>query len=218
MLAEPISIARSARVAGLYAVTPDERDTGVLVAKVVAAVEGGASVVQYRNKTLDPPMRRAQAQALAATNAIRRALFIVNDDPILARELDADGVHLGNDDGNVAQARACVGRDRIIGVSCYDDVDRARAAVAAGADYVAFGSFFASTIKPGARRASVDLLARARVLGVPVVAIGGITAMNAPLLIGAGADAVAVISGVFAHDGPADVTRAAAAIARQFLR
>jgi len=218
MLAEPISIARSARVAGLYAVTPDERDTGVLVAKVVAAVEGGASVVQYRNKTLDPPMRRAQAQALAATNAIRRALFIVNDDPILARELDADGVHLGNDDGDVAQARACVGRDRIIGVSCYDDVDRARAAVAAGADYVAFGSFFASTIKPGARRASVDLLARARVLGVPVVAIGGITAMNAPLLIGAGADAVAVISGVFAHDGPADVTRAAAAIARQFLR
>lgn len=218
MLAEPISTARSARVAGLYAVTPDERDTGVLVAKVVAAVEGGASVVQYRNKTLDPAMRRAQARALAATNAIRRALFIVNDDPILARELDADGVHLGNDDGGVAQARASVGRDRIIGVSCYDDVDRARAAVAAGADYVAFGSFFASTIKPGARRASVDLLARARVLGVPVVAIGGITVMNAPLLIDAGADAVAVISGVFAHDDRADVTRAAAAIARQFLR
>jgi thiamine-phosphate pyrophosphorylase len=218
MLAERISTVRSARVAGLYAVTPDERDTGVLVAKVVAAVDGGASVVQYRNKTLDPRMQRAQAQALASTKAVRRARFIVNDDPVLARDLDADGVHLGEDDGDVAQARACIGTGRIIGVSCYDDVDRARAAVAAGADYVAFGSFFASTIKPGARRASVDLLERARVLGVPVVAIGGITAMNAPLLIDAGADAVAVISGVFAHDDLADVTRAAAAIARQFLR
>ncbi|HEX6792892.1 MAG TPA: thiamine phosphate synthase [Casimicrobiaceae bacterium] len=209
---------RSTRVAGLYAVTPDEPGTELLVAKVVAAVDGGARVVQYRNKTLDPRMRRAQAQALAATNAIRRALFIVNDDPIVARDLDADGVHLGEDDGEVAQARACVGPGRIIGVSCYDDVDRARAAVAAGADYVAFGSFFASTIKPGACRASVDLLTRARALGVPVVAIGGITAKNASVLIGAGADAVAVISDVFAHDDPTDVTRAAGAIAELFRK
>ncbi|HXR56701.1 MAG TPA: thiamine phosphate synthase [Casimicrobiaceae bacterium] len=218
MLAEPISAARSARVAGLYAVTPDERDTAVLVAKIVAAVDGGATIVQYRNKTLDPRTRRAQAQALASTKAIRRALFIVNDDAILARDLDADGVHLGEDDGDVAKARACIGRDRIIGVSCYDDVDRAHAAVAAGADYVAFGSFFTSTIKPGARRASVDLLAQARALGVRVVAIGGITAANASALIDAGADAVAVISDVFAHDDPAEVQRAAAAIARQFRR
>ena len=218
MLAERISSARGARVAGLYAVTPDEPDTRLLVAKVVAAVDGGANVVQYRNKMLDPRTRRAQAQALAATKEVRRALFIINDDPVLARDLDADGVHLGEDDGDVAQARACIGRDRIIGVSCYDDADRARAAVAAGADYVAFGSFFASTIKPGARRASVDLLAHDRALGVPVVAIGGITAANAPRLIAAGADAVAVISDVFAHDDVTDVTRASKAIAELFRR
>lgn len=218
MLAERISTVRSARVAGLYAVTPDEPDTRLLVAKVVAAVDGGATMVQYRNKTLDPRVRRAQAHALAQTQAVRRALFIVNDDAFLARDVDADGVHLGEDDGEVAQARACIGRDRIIGVSCYDDVDRARAAIAAGADYVAFGSFFASTIKPGARRATVDLLARARMLGVPVVAIGGITAANAPLLIAAGADAVAVISDVFAHEDVADVTRASKAIAELFGR
>jgi thiamine-phosphate pyrophosphorylase len=127
-------------------------------------------------------------------------------------------VHVGEDDAAIAHARALIGLDRIIGVSCYDDVDRARSAVAAGADYVAFGSFFASTIKPGARRASIDLLARGRMLDVPLVAIGGITAANAAMLIDAGADAVAVISDVFAHDDPADVRRAAAAIAQQFRR
>jgi thiamine-phosphate pyrophosphorylase len=207
---------RACRVAGLYAVTPDSADTQTLVANVVAAVEGGARVVQYRNKTLDARARREQAQALAATRTVRRALFIVNDDPDLARDVDADGVHLGEDDGSIANARARVGTDRIIGVSCYDDPDRARAAVAAGADYVAFGSFFASPIKPDARHARIELLAHARSLGVPVVAIGGITAANAGVLIDAGADAVAVISDVFAHENVADVQRAAAAIARCF--
>jgi thiamine-phosphate pyrophosphorylase len=220
MLAERISRGDRARtrIAGLYAVTPECADTRRLVAATVAAVEGGATLVQYRNKTRDAASRAAQARALAATPAIRRALLIVNDDPALARDVDADGVHLGEDDGSIREARAHVGPDRIVGVSCYDDFELARAAVDAGADYVAFGSFFASPVKPLARRAPIDLLRRARTLGVPVVAIGGITAANASALIDAGADALAVISDVFAHDDVADVTRAAAAIARQFAR
>lgn len=221
MLAERISRvrdARAARVAGLYAVTPECADTARLVAQVAAAVAGGAALVQYRSKILDAASRRAQARALAATPAIRRALFIVNDDPDLARDVDADGVHVGEDDGSIASARERLGPDRIVGVSCYDDFDRARAAVDAGADYVAFGSFFASSVKPDARHADVGLLGRARALRVPVVAIGGITARNAKTLVDAGADALAVISDVFAHDDLADVTQAASAIARMFER
>ena len=205
-------------MAGLYAVTPECADTRRLVAQVAAAVDGGAALVQYRNKALDAAQRRAQARTLAATPDVRRALLIVNDDPDLACEVDADGVHVGEDDGSVGEARARVGPDRIIGVSCYDDFDRARAAVDAGADYVAFGSFFASPVKPDARRARIELLGRARTLGVPIVAIGGITASNAATLLDAGADAVAVISDVFAHERLADIARAASALARLYAR
>jgi len=212
----PRRFARASRVAGLYAVTPDDDDTGALLAKVVAAVDGGAALVQYRGKSTDATLRRHQAQALATAQAVRRALYIVNDDPGLACDVDADGVHLGAGDASIAQARARIGPDRLIGVSCYDDLALAQAAVEAGADYVAFGSFFPSQVKPAACRAGVDLLERARALGVPVVAIGGITSANAAVLIAAGARAVAVISDVFAHDGPAQVTRAAARIAARF--
>jgi thiamine-phosphate pyrophosphorylase len=125
-------------------------------------------------------------------------------------------VHVGADDGSIAAARERVGPDRIIGVSCYDDLARAKAAVAAGADYVAFGSFFASSTKPGARRADIGLLGRAKALGVPIVAIGGITAENAGELKRAGADAVAVISAVFDGSDPAAVARAARAIVNAF--
>lgn len=204
------------RLRGLYAVTPDDSDTGRLTTLVAAAIAGGATAVQYRNKTASPVLRREQAAALARTCRRRGALFIVNDDAALAREVDADGVHLGEDDGAVAQARAQVGRDRIVGVSCYDDLPRARSLAGEGADYVAFGSFFASRVKPGARHADVSLIRNAKSLGVPVVAIGGITSANAPLLVEAGIDAVAVISDVFAHDDPAEVTRAAARIAACF--
>jgi thiamine-phosphate pyrophosphorylase len=208
--------ARARRLAGLYALTPDLDDTALLVAKVTAALEGGAAAVQYRHKTAGEALRRAQAGALARLHAARGALFIVNDDPRLAAAVGADGVHLGEDDPSIAAARELVGPDRLIGVSCYGDVARARAAVAAGADYVAFGSFFASATKPLARRADPALLAGARTLGVPVVAIGGIDAGNARALLDAGADALAVISDVFAHDDPADITRAACAIAACF--
>jgi thiamine-phosphate pyrophosphorylase len=209
---------RASRVSGLYAVTPDLRDTATLVRKVTAALTGGAAVVQYRNKAADAPLRMEQARALAGIPALRSGLFIVNDDVELAAAVNADGVHLGEADAAIETARERLGSGRLIGVSCYNDLDSARAAVAVGADYVAFGSFFASPTKPAARRADRALLTRARALGVPVVAIGGITSTNASTLIDAGADAVAVIADVFAHDDVMEVARSAAAIAVLFAR
>jgi thiamine-phosphate pyrophosphorylase len=204
------------RLRGLYAVTPDESDTARLCAMVGAAIDGGATSVQYRNKTAAHELRREQAQALARLCRQRGALFIVNDDAALANDVDADGVHIGEDDAAVAQARSQVKDGRIVGVSCYDDLSRAQALASGGADYIAFGSFFPSRVKPSARRADVSLVRAAKSLGLPVVAIGGITAHNAPLLVDAGVDAVAVISDVFAHDDPTDITRAAARIAACF--
>lgn len=205
-----------ARLAGLYAVTPDEADTARLAALVEAAIAGGARAIQYRNKAATPALRHEQAARLARVCAGHGALFIVNDDARLARAVDAAGVHVGEHDGSLALAREQVGPARIVGVSCYDNLARAQDAVAQGADYVAFGSFFPSAVKPGARRASVALLRQARPLRVPLVAIGGITAGNARALVEAGADAVAVLTDVFAHDDLPAVTRAAAALAACF--
>ncbi|MGE5090217.1 MAG: thiamine phosphate synthase [Candidatus Levyibacteriota bacterium] len=210
--------ARIARLAGLYALTPDVDDTAVLAAQVAAALAGGASAIQYRNKPASHPLRREQARVLAKVCAARGALFIVNDDVDIAREVGADGVHIGEDDGGIARARSTLGGDRLIGVSCYNEWERAQAAVDAGADYVAFGSFFPSATKPRARRAQLELLRRAAPLPVPVVAIGGITSANAKALIDAGAAAVAVIGDVFAHDELPEIERAAAAIAALFAK
>ena len=204
------------RLRGLYAVTPDEADTSRLCAMVGAAVDGGATAVQYRNKTAPPALAREQAQSLATLCRRRGALFIVNDDAAIAADVDADGVHIGEDDGALMQARARLAGDRIVGVSCYDDLGRARELAAAGADYIAFGSFFPSRVKPEARRADVSLVRAAKSLGVPVVGIGGITSSNAPQLVAAGIDAVAVISDVFAHDDLAQIMRAASRIAACF--
>ena len=203
---------RAQRLRGLYALTPGLDDTTLLLAKVAAALEGGATAVQYRNKDAAASFRQAQALALARLHAARGALYLVNDDPALAASVGADGVHLGEDDASIMSARELLGPDRIIGVSCYNDFERARAAVEAGADYVAFGSFFPSATKPAACRADLGLLQQARSLGVPVVAIGGIDADNARTLIDAGADAVAVINSVFMPDDSADVKAAAEAI------
>ena len=207
--------ARARRLVGLYAVTPDLADTANLVARVEAALAGGAGTIQYRSKSADAALRRRQAEALARITLERGALFRVNDDAALCAAVGADGVHLGESDGSAAAARAIIGPERVIGISCYNDFALAEAAVAAGADYVAFGSFFPSSVKPDARRADVALLARAGTLGVPVVAIGGITAANAGSLERAGAHAVAVISAVF--EAP-DVEAAARAIASRWGR
>ena len=161
---------------GLYALTPDEPDTAALVAAVRAAVAGGAAAVQYRSKRADAALQRAQAAALAALCREARVPLIVNDDLELALEVDAAGVHLGRDDGDLAAARRRLLPGKLLGASCYDRLDRAARAVAAGADYVAFGSVFASPTKPAAVRAPLALFGEAkRRLGVPLVAIGGIT-------------------------------------------
>ncbi len=185
-------------IAGLYAVTPDEADTGLLVAQVRACLAGGARLLQYRNKTAGSALRLEQARALRTLCSERGVPLIVNDDLELALAVDADGVHLGRDDGSPAAARARLGPGKLLGVSCYGEIARAVRAVADGADHVAFGGFFASTVKPGARRVPFDLLRAAKAqLTVPIVAIGGITPGNAGDLLAAGADSLAVITALF---------------------
>jgi thiamine-phosphate pyrophosphorylase len=186
------------RIKGLYAVTPDFANTAALVGQVETVLAGGAQLLQYRNKSAAPALRREQAATLLAECRRHGAMLIINDDVELARELGADGVHVGADDAAVSVARARLGSGKIIGASCYNDLGRAHAAAAQSADYIAFGSFFASSVKPGAVRAQIPLLSAARELDLPVVAIGGITLENAGGLIAAGADAVAIISAVFA--------------------
>jgi thiamine-phosphate pyrophosphorylase len=182
---------------GLYVVT-DRVLCGRsgIVAGVAAALAGGAAIVQDRDKTGDLARRECEAERLAQLSGESGALFIVNDDVDLALSCGADGVHLGREDTGIAEARSLLGPDRLIGVSCYDSIERAHEAAAAGCDYVAFGSAYPSPTKPDASE-----------IPLPVVAIGGITPENSPPLIAAGCHALAVISGVFGQDDP----RAAAA-------
>ena len=189
----------SARIAGLYAITPDLADTDDLLYRVRAALAGGARVLQYRNKSADSQLRLTQARALQALCAARRVPLIINDHLDVAVAVDAAGLHLGGDDGDIAAARARLGPGKLLGASCYDRLELAETALTAGADHIAFGSFFASSVKPDAVRPTLDLVTRAKKrFAVPVVGIGGITPANAPQLISAGIDAVAVISAVFA--------------------
>jgi thiamine-phosphate pyrophosphorylase len=189
------------KVSGLYAVTPDMADTALLLELVSAAIEGGTALVQYRNKTADEALRQLQATQLLALCRRHNVPLIINDHLDLCLAIDADGVHLGGTDGDIAATRARLGQGKILGVSCYDRLDLAMQAKDAGADYVAFGSCFSSDTKPGAVRAPLDLLAAAKQLGIAVVAIGGITLDNAALAIEAGADAVAVIGALWAAAG-----------------
>lgn len=184
---------------GLYAITPDVAFTDALIKMVTRALEGGATVLQYRNKSADAPLRKEQAQALLRLARSKRVPLIINDDVALAAEIDADGAHVGREDGEVAAARRHL-PGKLLGASCYASLEAATTAVADGADHIAFGSVFASLTKPDARRAPLDLFSRARSLGVPLVAIGGISAENAPLVVAAGADCVAVITDLFGAD------------------
>jgi len=188
------------RLHGLYAIADTSQVRGSeLVEAVDAALRGGARIIQYRDKTTRP-QRHEEARALRELCNKHSALLIINDDISLASEVAADGVHLGREDAALEKARATLGRDIIIGVSCYNQMSRAQRLVQAGADYVAFGSFFESPTKPEAVSADIGLITSAkRALRVPVVAIGGITPENGAALITAGADVLAVISGVFAQ-------------------
>ncbi|MBI1394583.1 MAG: thiamine phosphate synthase [Betaproteobacteria bacterium] len=201
-------------IEGLYAITPERCDSATLIANARAALRGGARVLQYRRKGMSPTDAHAEASALAEECRSTGAILIINDDPRLATDVSAAGVHLGRNDCSLDEARRILGRNALIGVSCYDRLDLAIHAAEAGADYVAFGSFFPSTVKPHAVRPDVGLIRRAkRVVSVPVVAIGGITVDNAATLIEAGADAVAVITDLF--DAP-DVAARASAFRRLF--
>jgi thiamine-phosphate pyrophosphorylase len=193
---------------GLYLLTPDEPDTGRLLARVAPLLPAGVAMLQYRNKRADPTLRREQALALLPVCRGHAIPLIINDDWRLAAHIGADGAHVGHDDGDLATARAGLGADGILGASCYDQLAAAERAVAAGASYVAFGAFFASGTKPQARRATPSLLLAAAALGVPRVAIGGITPDNGRTLVAAGADLLAVIGAVFDAPDPAAAVRA----------
>ena len=192
---------------GLYLITPDERDPARLLERVLPLLPF-AACVQLRAKSMGDHALRDAGTRLRDACAETGVAFIVNDDARLAHALHADGVHLGEHDGGIPEARTLLGDAAIIGISCYDDLQRARDAAAAGADYIAFGAFFPSPTKPNARRASPALLRDSADLGIPRVAIGGITPDNARQLAAAGADLVAVISGVFDARHPAAAARA----------
>lgn len=201
-------------LAGLYVLTdnhltPDER----LNESVEQALRGGARIIQYRDKQSSDAIRLQQARALNQLCREYDALLIINDDVELAAQSGAHGVHLGRDDAALAAARAYLGTQFLIGASCYNQIALAEIAISSGADYVAFGRFFTSSTKPEATQADIQLLQRARELGVPVCAIGGITQNNATLLIEAGADMIAVVAGVF---GQPDIVQAASHLSSLF--
>lgn len=207
-------MARMIELRGLYAITPDCPRGEQLLSDVEAALAGGCRIVQYRDKISDMPEQVRRAEALRALTRRFSAQLLINDDLALAALVDADGVHLGQDDGNLLAARAILGPDKILGASCYADFRLAAAAHAAGADYVAFGAVYPSPTKPQAARAEPGLFARARhELGSTTCAIGGITLDNAAPLIEAGADLIAVITDLFSAP---DITARAAAYQRLF--
>jgi thiamine-phosphate pyrophosphorylase len=195
-------------ISGLYAVTPDESDLSVLLAKVEAALQGGIGVLQYRNKQADHKMQTQQARAILPLCKQYQVPFIINDSVNICLELDADGVHIGADDGDLSDVRARLGTDKMLGASCYNRLDLALSAQQAGASYIAFGACFISSTKPNAPLVPFDLfeLAKAQLI-VPIVAIGGITIKNAPKVIEAGADSIAVINAIFNADDVKSATQ-----------
>lgn len=202
-MSDPRAAGAAGALRGLYAVTPDEADTARLLAATERVLAGRPALLQYRNKSADAALRRVQARALQALCRAAGVPFIVNDDLALALEIDADGAHLGRDDGPPAAARRALGAYRLLGLTCYADWTRATEGAEIGADYIAFGAMFPSVTKPGAPPAPFALITRARrELGLPVAAIGGITLANAPHVLAAGADLLAVVSDVFGAADP----------------
>lgn len=200
---------------GLYAITdenliPEQHFNR----SVESALQGGAKIIQYRDKSDDQQKRLAQATALRLLCDRYEALCIINDDIELARTIAADGIHLGKDDSSITQARKALGDEAIIGVSCYNDINMAIKAEKNSADYVAFGAIFSSTTKPDATVADLDILSLAHLqLSVPVCTIGGITEDNIKQVIQKGADMAAVISGLFSTD---DITKKAKTLSQFF--
>jgi len=185
-------------IKGLYAITPDSADLNTLIQKTKSAIEGGAFMVQYRSKIQDRDVKMQQCAAILRLCREHNVPCIVNDDVEMCRTLKADGVHLGEEDDNIAEVRHILGDDAIIGSSCYDQLDRAKSAQKEGASYVAFGAMFPTSTKPNAPRATLALLKDAkREIEIPIVAIGGITVNNAHDVIKTGIDAIAVINSLY---------------------
>jgi thiamine-phosphate pyrophosphorylase len=185
-------------IKGLYAITPDMADLNTLIQKTQSAIEGGAFMVQYRSKIHDRAVKIQQCAAILRLCREYGVPCIVNDDAEMCRILEADGVHLGENDDNIAEVRRILGEDAIIGSSCYDQLNRAKQAQKEGASYVAFGAMFPTPTKPNAPRATLELLREAKSeIEIPIVAIGGITVNNAHDVIEAGVDAIAVITSLF---------------------
>lgn len=183
---------------GLYAITPDTADLHTLLQKTQLAIEGGAFMVQYRSKIHDRDVKMLQCAAILRLCREYKIPCIVNDDVNMCRILEADGVHLGDKDDNIAEVRRILGEDVIIGSSCYDQLNRAKQAQKEGASYVAFGAMFETSTKPNAPRATLELLREAKSqIQIPIVAIGGITMNNAHDVIGTGIDAIAVINSLY---------------------
>ncbi|MFZ2289884.1 MAG: thiamine phosphate synthase [Halopseudomonas yangmingensis] len=204
---------------GLYAITDSQLLPGERLPQWVdAALAGGARLLQYRDKSTDAVLRREQAQRLKTLCDYYGAALIINDDLALAAELGV-GLHLGRDDGSLREARQQLGRDAIIGATCHASLEFAEQSAADGASYLAFGRFFQSVTKPGAPAATPVLLEQARKrYSLPLVAIGGVTLHNAPQLISAGADMLAVVHGLFGTDSAAEVERRARGFSELFAR
>lgn len=194
---------------GVYAITDEALTPAAdMTGRVGAVLRGGARVIQYRDKSEDQTRRRQEARLLKELCETHGALLLINDDIELAAEVEAHGAHIGQEDRALAEARAMLGEHAVIGVTCHDSIELALAAEGSGADYVAFGAVFTSPTKPHARRAPLALISEARRrLTIPICAIGGIEADNAAQVVAAGADMVAVISGVFAQADPEATTR-----------
>ena len=185
-------------IKGLYAITPDSADLNTLIQKTQLAIEGGAFMVQYRSKIHDRDVKMQQCAAILRICREYDIPCIVNDDVEMCRVLEADGVHLGENDDNIAEVRRILGEDSIIGSSCYDQLNRAKIAQKEGASYVAFGTMFPTPTKPNAPRATLELLREAKSeIQIPIVAIGGITMNNAHDVIETGIDAIAVITSLY---------------------
>jgi len=200
----------------LYAITPDEPDTALLIKKVTAALQGGVALLQYRNKAANHKLKTQQARALLPLCRQYGVPLIINDSIKLCLTLDADGVHLGAEDGDLKEARTRLGADKILGASCYNRIDLALQAQLAGADYVAFGACFSSDTKPNARHAPLSLFKEAKQqILVPIVAIGGITLENAVQVLRAGADAIAVVNALFSAE---NITETSQQLNRYFSR
>lgn len=193
---------------GLYLVTPDWDDTKRMLAATEAALRGGAVLVQYRHKTASDALRREQAASLLSLCRSHGTPLIINDFVDLCLALGADGVHVGGTDASVAQVRAAVGADKIVGASCYGDLQLARDARDAGASYVAFGGFYPSRVKKYAVTTAPEIVAQSKAeIALPAVVIGGMTQQNAVPLVAQGADMVAAISSVYLADDPEHAAR-----------